>query len=155
MSPATDRRGIALPLALFVLIAVGALVGGTFFLGRLEQESGRNTLFVAQAREAAEAGVSVALASLDRATLEATVIGAPPVRLATVVLHPGVSAFSDLRRLTGTLFLVRSEGRRQAPGGIALASRSVGALVELVPAGGAVPGMLEPRVVQQGWFSAY
>lgn len=150
-----DRRGIALPLALFVLIAVGALVGGTFFLGRLEQESGRNTLFAAQAREAAEGGVSQALATLDAALLEATVAGAPPVSLGTLVLQPGVSATSDIRRLTSTLFLVRSEGRRHATGGIVLASRAVGALVELVPAGGAVPGNLEPRVVERGWFPAY
>ena len=155
MRPYPDRRGIALPLALFVLIVVSALVGGTFFLGRLEQESGRNILFAAQAREAAEAGVSEALAALDAATLEATVIGAPPVSLATLVLNPGVSVTSDLRRLTRSLFLVRAEGRRQATGGIVLASRSVGAVVELVPAGGAVPGVLEPRVVEQGWFSAY
>jgi hypothetical protein len=154
MRPGPDRRGIALPLSLFVLLVVGALVGGTFFLGRLEQESGRNTLFAAQAREAAEAGVSQALAALDASALEATVIGAPPVSLATLVLNPGVSASGDLRRLTGTLFLVRSEGRRQATGGTVLASRSVGTLVELVPAGGAVPGSLEPRVVERGWFSA-
>ncbi|HEX7338076.1 MAG TPA: hypothetical protein VF252_12795 [Gemmatimonadales bacterium] len=146
-----DRRGIALPLALFVLIAVGALVGGTFFLGRLEQDSGRNTLFAAQAREAAEAGVSEALAGLEAATLESTVIGAPPLPLGTVVLRPGVSAITNVRRLTGTVFLVRAEGRRLAPGGIVLASRALGALVELAPAG----GNGEPRVVDRGWFSAY
>jgi hypothetical protein len=146
-----DRRGIALPLALFVLIIAGALVGGTFFLGRLEQESGRNTLFAAQAREAAEAGVGEALATLDAATLEATVVGAPPVPLGSLVLREGVSATSELRRLTGALFLVRSEGLRQAPGGILLASRALGALVQLVPAG-SEPGVLEPRVLERGWF---
>ena len=155
MRPGGDRRGIALPLALFVLIAVGALVGGTFFLGRLEQDSGRNILFAAQAREAAEAGVSEALATLDAATLEATGIGAPPVLLGSLVFNAGVSATSDIQRLTGTLFLVRSEGRRQATGGIVLASRSLGALVQLMPAGGAEPVNLEPRVVERGWFSSY
>ena len=145
------RRGIALPLALFVLIAVGALVGGSFFLGRLEQDSGRNTLFAAQAREAAEAGISEALAGLEAATLESTVIGAPPLPLGTLVLRPGVSATSDVRRLTETVFLVRAEGRRQAAGGSVLAARALGALVELAPAG----GNREPRVVGRGWFSAY
>lgn len=145
------QRGIALPLALFVLIAVGALVGGSFFLGRLEQDSGRNTLFAAQAREAAEAGIREALAGLEAATLESTVIGAPPLPLGTLVLRPGVSATSDVRRLTETVFLVRAEGRRQVAGGIVLASRALGALVELAPAG----GNREPRVVDRGWFSAY
>ena len=155
MKAGDNRRGIALPLALFVLIAVGALVGGTFFLGRLEQESGRNTHFAAQAREAAEAGLSEALAALDSATLEATAVGAPPVALGTLLLDVGVSASTDLQRLTGVLFLVRSEGRRHTTGGIALARRAVGALVQLLPPGGAGTGGAELRVVERGWFSAY
>ena len=148
----SDRRGMALPLALFVLIAVGALVSATFFLGRLEQDSARNTLFATQAREAAEAGVAEALAGLTPATLEAIAVGAPPLDLGTLMLRPGVSATSDVRRLTAAVFLIRAEGRRQAAGDIVFASRALGALVQLVPAEG---GGREVRVVERGWFSAY
>lgn len=150
MRATAGRRGVALPLALFVLVAAGALVGGTFFLGRLEQQSGRNALFAAQAREAAEAGVNEAIATLDPATLEATVAGAAPVALNPLVLGAGVSATRDIRRLTSALFLVRARGLLQATGGTVLASRAWGAVVRLVPAGGSQ----EPRVVERGWFSA-
>jgi hypothetical protein len=152
---AAGRRGVALPLALFVLLVVGALVGGTFFVGRLEQESGRNTLFAAQAREAAEAGLARALGGLESSTLEALAVGAPPQALGTLVLNGGLSVTSDLRRLTSALFLIRSVGRRQTTGGLVLATRALGALVRLEPAAGAVPGGLQVWVVERGWFSAY
>jgi hypothetical protein len=150
-----DERGIALPLALFVLIAVGALVVASFFTARLEQQSGRNTLFAAQAREAAEAGLSQALATLEADALEAIAIGGPPLILDTVNLDNGASADRDVRRLTSALFLIRIQGRRQSAGGMVLATRSLGALVQLVPGAAVVSGGLELRLAERGWFSLY
>lgn len=155
MTLPNDERGIALPLALFVLIVVGALVAASFFAARLEQQSGRNTLFAAQAREAAEAGLSQALATLDAPTLEAIAFGDPPLSLDPVNLNNGVDAGGDVRRLTGALFLVRVQGWRRSAGGVVLATRSLGALVQLAPAAGAVSGGLELRLVERGWFSLY
>ena len=155
MSPPPNCRGVALPLALFVLVAAGALVSGTFFLGRLEQESGRNTLFATQAREAAEAAVTETVAALDAATLEGMAIGAPPVVLDPLVLTAGVSASRRIQRLTALLYLVRAEGMRQAPGGIVLATYPLGAVLQLVPAGHSEPGARVVRRVERGWFSAY
>jgi hypothetical protein len=155
MRPRNDERGIALPLALFVLIAVGALVAASFFAARLEQQSGRNTLFAAQAREAAEAGLSQALATLAADTLEAIAIGGPPVSLDGANLNNGASAGCDVRRLTSALFLIRAQGRRQSAGGMVLATRSLGALVQLVPSTAAVSGGLELRLAERGWFSLY
>jgi hypothetical protein len=49
----SDERGIALAVAIFALVVIGALVAGTFFVGRLEQQTGQNTFYVAQAAGAA------------------------------------------------------------------------------------------------------
>lgn len=155
MTTRNDERGIALPLALFVLIVVGALVAASFFAARLEQQSGRNTLFAAQAREAAEAGLSQAVATLDAATLEAIAVGGPPLSLGPVNLDNGASAGGDVRRLTGALFLIRVQAWRRSAGGMVLATRSLGAVVQLVPPLGAVAGGLEPRLAERGWFSLY
>ena len=38
-----DERGMALPLAVFALVIIGALVAGIFFTGRVEQRSGSNS----------------------------------------------------------------------------------------------------------------
>ena len=150
-----DERGIALPLAMFVLIVIGALVVGSFFTARLEQQSGRNTLFAAQAREAAEAGLSQALAALQADTLEAIAIGELPLSLGAVNLNNGAGASRDIRRLTGALFLIRAQGWRQSAGGMVLATRSLGAVVQLVPVTGAVSGGVQLRLAERGWFSLY
>jgi type II secretory pathway component PulK len=63
----SDERGIALLIALVALGVIGALVGGIFFAARLEQQSGQNALYAVQAGEAAEAGLSEAVATLDPA----------------------------------------------------------------------------------------
>jgi Tfp pilus assembly protein PilX len=65
----SDERGIALAVAVFALVVIGALVAGTFFAGRLEQQTGSNTFMAAQAAEAAEAGLSDAIAGQTAATL--------------------------------------------------------------------------------------
>ena len=59
----SDERGIALAVAVFALVVIGALVAGTFFAGRLEQQTGRNTIYAAQAAEVAEAGLNEAVKS--------------------------------------------------------------------------------------------
>jgi hypothetical protein len=131
------------------------LVVASFFTARLEQQSGRNTLFALQAREAAEAGLSQALATLEPEVLDAVASGGPPLSLGPISLNNGASAGCDVRRLTSTLFLVRAQGRRQSAGGMVLATRSLGALVQLVPAAAAVSGAPELRLAERGWFSLY
>ena len=53
-----SERGMALALAIFALVVVGALVAGAFLAGHLEQRTGRGTLYSAQAADAAEAGAA-------------------------------------------------------------------------------------------------
>ena len=42
-----DERGMALAVAIFALVVVGALVAGAFFAGNLEQRTGRNAVYAA------------------------------------------------------------------------------------------------------------
>jgi hypothetical protein len=145
-----DRRGIALPVALFALVVIGALVSGSFFAGRLEQQSGQNTIFAAQALEAAEAGLSDVLANTDPAAVEALPIGGLPLDLGTLAPGAGVTAARQIVRLTSTLWFVRSTGIRQNAEGAPLASRSLGLLVRVVAADGAAPVRLSP-VGERAW----
>ncbi len=54
-----NERGIALALAVFALVVIGAIVAGTVFAGRLEQRGGQNTIYAGQAFEAADAGLGI------------------------------------------------------------------------------------------------
>jgi len=51
-----DERGIALAVAIFALVIVGALVAGAFFAGTQEQRVGENQRFVQRSFGVAEAG---------------------------------------------------------------------------------------------------
>ena len=54
----TDERGMALAVAIFALVVIGALVAGAFYAGNLEQRTGRNSVYAAEAAQAAESGPS-------------------------------------------------------------------------------------------------
>jgi hypothetical protein len=127
-----DERGIALAVALFSLVIIGTLVAGTFFSGRLEQQSGQNTFFAGQAAEAAEAGISDAIGTTTPGSLLALTAGGAAANLGTVSLGSQVDASRQLSRLTSSLFLIRSVGNRRNAAGTALATRSAGSLIRLV-----------------------
>nr|MBA3258894.1 hypothetical protein [Gemmatimonadales bacterium] len=129
----SDERGIALAVAVFALVVIGALVAGTFFAGRLEQQTGMNTFFAAQATEAAEAGLSEAVASQTAAALLALDPNETN-ELPLVNVGDHTSATRSVTRLAGNLFLVRSLGSRTNPAGGELARRSLGQLIRLVQA---------------------
>jgi hypothetical protein len=151
----TEPRGIALPLALFAMVVIGALVAGNFFAGRLEQQSGLNSLFAVQAAEAAEAGVADALSSTAPALVDALVTGGPPADLSRLGLGEGLSAGRQIFRLTGSLFLVRATGVREGPDGTPLATRSAGLLVRLVvPPAGLTAAALVP-LAERAWVQLY
>jgi Tfp pilus assembly protein PilX len=134
----SDERGIALAVAVFALVVIGALVAGTFFAGRLEQQTGRNTFFAAQAAEAAEAGLNDALAGQTAASLLALKTDADSTQdsVSLTVGYPGnqVTATRTVRWLTDNLFLVRSFGTKTNADGGQLAARSLGQLIRLVQA---------------------
>jgi hypothetical protein len=145
----TDERGIALAVALFALVVIGALVSGSFFAGRLEQQSGQNTVFAAQALEAAEAGLSDAVANTDPAMVVALPVGSS-LDLGTVETGKGVTAARQIVRLTSALWFIRSSGSRRSADGTPLATRLLGLLVHVGPAAGASPERLSP-VEERAW----
>ena len=132
-----DERGVALAMAIFALVVIGILVAGSFFAGRLEQQSGQNTLFAAQAAEAAEAGLSDALGgTYSAAALQALLVGGT-TGPTTVTLASGITYTESVDRLTNSVFLYKSIGTRQSAGAT-VATRSVGTLVRLETANIAV-----------------
>jgi hypothetical protein len=127
-----NERGMALAVTLFALVIIGTLVAGTLFSGRLEQQSGSNTLYTNQASEAAEAGISDAIGTTTAPDLLSLIAGAAPSNMSTVSLGARVDATRQLSRLTGSLFLIRSVGTRRNAAGTPLATRTSGTLVRLV-----------------------
>jgi hypothetical protein len=134
--PLSDERGIALAVAVFALVVIGALVAGTFFAGRLEQQTGRNTLYAAQATEAADAGLNDALGGQTAASLLAVKASvSKDADLGSLkVGYPSenMTATRQVRWLGDNLFLLSSTGTRSMANGGQLASRSVGQLIRLV-----------------------
>ena len=132
-----DEQGMALTLAVFGLVVIGALVAGSFFVGRVEQVSGYNTVWASQAGEAAEAGLGYAMATIDPVTYEAIPVWTPAAPNEYVTSGSGISGMSTLvytdsvRRLNNTVFLVRSTGRRISAGGQVLATQTLAQLVRL------------------------
>jgi hypothetical protein len=122
---------MALAIALFALVVVGALVATAFFIARLEQQSGRNVRFAYQATEAAEAGLSDAIGTLTQVALQGMPVGGT-LPLPDITMGNGVSANAGVVRLTGTLYLIRSAGHRADAAGNELATRTLGSLVKLV-----------------------
>lgn len=59
------ERGIALPIAIFALVVIGALVAGAFFAGNQEQRLAQNAKRVAQSFGVAEVGLSEVVRNWD------------------------------------------------------------------------------------------
>jgi hypothetical protein len=64
-----DERGMALAIAIFVLVVVGAMIAGAFFAGTQEQRVGENQRRVQAAFGVAEAGAQERVLSWDPATM--------------------------------------------------------------------------------------
>lgn len=129
-----NERGIALPIVIFTMVVIGAIVAGTFFLARQEARTGDNTLASATAAEAAEAGVAQVIANWSPATFNGIAVGDSMV-LATSSLGGNASYTPTLSRLSPQIFLVRAVGRYQTAGVPPRSQRKVGVLARLdIPA---------------------
>jgi hypothetical protein len=154
-----NERGVALPVALFALIVIGALVCGNFFAGMLEQQSGRNTLYATQAFEAAEAGLTDLITSASPSELELLGVGGLPADLGSLDVGEGVSVGRQVRRLTANLFLLRATGIREGAAGAPLAVRTLGLIVRMAVA----PPTEEPAratarllpIAERAWIPLY
>lgn len=126
-----DERGMALAVAIFALVVVGALVAGAFFAGNLEQATGRNSVYAAEAADAAEAGAANVLADWDQFNLNNIANGdSVDVPLATS-LGARVTVAPKVTRLNDDLFLVKTLATRTTAGGSILAQRTVATLARL------------------------
>src|SRR5262245_60629766 len=131
-----DEQGMALILAVFGLVVIGALVAGSFFVGRVEQVTGYNNVWAAQAGEAAEAGLGYAM-NVDPVTYEGMAVWTPAAPTEWTTSGSGISGTTSVvytdsvRRLNNTVFLVRSTGRRVSAGGQVLATTTLAQLVRL------------------------
>ena len=131
-----NERGVALVMAVFALVVMGAVVAGSFFVSRLEQVSGYNTVWATEAGEAAEGGIAWAMVNLGPADYGAIGVYTPATPneveyTGTVTNMPGRVWTDSIRRLNNELFLVRSFGQRLGPGNRVMASQTVAQLVRL------------------------
>ena len=127
----SNERGIALPLVLFVLVILGVIITGTFYVARLEQKTGDNAVAGTQAAAVAEAGVDSVLSNWNTSTYNGMAVATDLV-LPTVTTLGGNSSYTaTVRRLNPTVFLVRADGRQAFPGGALAGRRQVAKLVRL------------------------
>jgi hypothetical protein len=128
----SDERGIALAVAVLALVVIGALVAGSFYAGRVEQRSGQNTLYAAQAFEAADAGASATISAWAPTAFNSRAIGADTV-LPTVTSLGGGNVYTPtVTRMSTNTFMVRSEGVHRDAAGNTLSRRVVGMLVRII-----------------------
>lgn len=125
-----NERGMALAVAIFALVLIGALVAMAFFSGRLEQRGGAGSVYAVQAFEAAEAGMVDVIARWDATAFDSLAPGSS-LPLDEASLDGGEWYRPTVTRLNETLFLVRAEGTRRGPSGQFLARRVLGTLVRL------------------------
>ncbi len=122
-----NRRGVALPLALFVLVVVGALVGAAFWLGVAERRAGLGSLALQEALGEAERAAQVVVSQWESDRLNPMAVSATT---SGTVLRPdgAVRAMTGVRRLSSSLFLVTARGFSRS----GAATQRVGVLVRLV-----------------------
>ena len=128
----TDERGMALAVAIFALVVIGALVAGAIITGRMEQRTGRNTVYATEAAQAAEAGTTAVMADWDQFNLNNLPKNVPTTLTKTTWGQASMYASytPTVTKLNDELFLVQSLGTRSTGGGQVL-SRVVATLARL------------------------
>ncbi|MBA3258766.1 MAG: hypothetical protein H0T68_04785 [Gemmatimonadales bacterium] len=142
------ERGLALPVAVFALAVIGAMVATAFHAAHLEQRSGRNSFFAAQALAAAEAGVALVLAEWEAYPKLGVLAAGDSVTLANVAFGDRATFQPVVTRLTDGLYLIRSQGTSRDAEGNLLAQRVVATLARRAAAG------VTP-LTQRSWVPVY
>jgi hypothetical protein len=125
-----DRRGVALPTALFALVVIGALVGGVFFTARLEQRGGVNAMAAARATEAAQGGLMVGIPNTLAWGANLTVDGQKVGTAVTRLGNTGSYYVDSVTRLNRYVYLLRSYGMYVTPTGDTIARRTMAQIVK-------------------------
>src|SRR2546428_9388885 len=107
-----DERGMALAVAIFALVVVGALVAGAFFAGTQEQRVGENSRRVTQSFGAAETGLNEIIRNwqpkvinrVRQYPLDSVVV---PLNLADTITPDGTGIYGGyVYRLNDEVYLV-------------------------------------------------
>jgi len=111
-----DERGMALAVAIFALVVVGALVAGAFFAGTQEQRVGENQRRVQTSFGVAEAGAQERVLSWNPTTMNSRAqYPADSVAIATTPAPNGTGSYGGYSYKTGpNLFLLDITGRDNA-----------------------------------------
>lgn len=104
-----NDRGMALPVALFALVVIGALVAGIFFTARIEIRSGENAMGGARAFEAAQAGLQMGVPQVVNLA-GALGVGATAVIAKTQLGTTGSYYEDSVTKLNHYVYLLRSYG---------------------------------------------
>jgi hypothetical protein len=122
-----NERGIALALTLFALVIMGALLSAAVVVGRHDRAASDNTVLVAAAQSAAEAGLDNLYATWDPMIHSVLPVwdGTPGTEWSGGVRqvggNPTLVWVDSLRRLNSQIFLARSIGQKRSPSGQVLA----------------------------------
>lgn len=128
----SDERGIALVLAVFALVVIGALVAGTFYAGRIEERSGQGTVASSQAFAAAEYGLDSTISPWNRSTYNGMGTGyANRITVTTMNAGSRGRASVTVTKLNNQLFLVQSTGSQLNAANSVLTRRVLSRLVRL------------------------
>jgi hypothetical protein len=126
-----NQRGVALPLALFTLVIAAVMITAVFYVGRLEQRMGNNSVAATQAFEAAETGITQVMDNWSPSTFNPLAPGTT-VTLPTASVGANATYTASVRRLNSQLYLVQAEGRYLV-GGQAVTRRQVARIMRLHP----------------------
>ncbi len=125
-----DRRGMALPLALFALVILGMVVAAILWAALVERLAGDNTLHALKARQAADASWPAALDLADSIELAAPGPG-DSLPLSPMALPGRASARTTVHRLGPRLLLLHAVGLAHAVDGAIVARHDVEVLVAI------------------------
>lgn len=111
-----DERGMALAIAIFALVVVGALIAGAFFAGTQEQRVGENQRRVQTSFGVAEAGAQERVLSWNPVTMNSRALyPADSVAIATTNTPNGTGSYGGYSyKLGPNLFLIDITGRDNA-----------------------------------------
>jgi len=139
-----DERGMALAVAIFALVVVGALVAGAFFAGTQEQRVGENQRRVQSSFGVAEAGAQERVLSWDPATMNKRPLycncaGGDSVVIPTATAPNGSGSYGGYSYKVGpNLFLIDVTGRDRASAAGAIAGgggarQRIGLITRIAP----------------------
>ena len=135
-----NERGMALAVAIFAMVIVGALVAGAFFAGTQEQRVGENQRRVQASFGVAEAGAQERVLSWDPATMNKRAqYPADSVAIATTTAPNGSGSYGGYSYKVGpNLFLIDVTGRDRASAAGAIAGgggarQRIGMLTRIAP----------------------